>query len=126
MKSLLTASARMTISNNDISTRDPAPFPLSAEFCTVCALTRGVTVGGVAPASGQRRLGLPPPIVSPCDCVFIKFVAESVLSAVSPASVVVLSSMSLFFSFLVIVSCILPQIGCCAAVVRSMHVPGCQ
>ena len=43
MKSLLTASAKMTISNNDISTRDPVPFPLSAEFCTVCALTRGVT-----------------------------------------------------------------------------------
>ena len=122
MKSLLTASAKMTISNNDISTRDPAPFPLSAEFCTVCALTGGVTVGEVAPASGRRRLRLPPPIVSPCGCVLVKFVTESVLSA---ASGEVLCGMSLFFSFLVIVSCILPQIGCCAAVVSSMHVPGC-
>ena len=47
MNNLLRASARMTISNNDMSTRDPAPFP---EFRTVCALSGGVTEGRLVPA----------------------------------------------------------------------------
>lgn len=89
MNNLLRASARMTISNNDMNTRDHTPFP---EFGTVCALTGGVTEGGLAPGWVRRSR-----IMFPCEC---KFVMESVVSVLCPCSVVGLSGVSSFLSSL--------------------------